>query len=140
MENYDKPLFHLNQPQLLYLDLDKITLYGFETEKSDLVIDSIIRGIEAGDEFPPVPVLEIDGDYFLHPYLRICQAGWMPLDGGHNRAVGHYIAGKPLKCMVTKGVIKPSDRIPISEIVLKDDDGKYKSEYQSRKRICPKYR
>ena len=53
--------------KLISLDLNHQTLFGWELEKSDLVIDSIIRGIEAGDKFQPVPVHEENGNYYLSP-------------------------------------------------------------------------
>ena len=42
--------------EIIFINWDIHTLFGWENEKSDLVIDAIIRGIEAGDNFPPVPV------------------------------------------------------------------------------------
>ena len=38
----------------IYLDLNKVELYGWEKYKSDKVIDYLISRIEACDEFPAV--------------------------------------------------------------------------------------
>lgn len=91
----------------LYLDLNLVDLYFDKREffKSDLCIDSVIRGIEAGDDFPSVPVVKINEKTYsltLDAYLISRSANSripeLVIDGGHNRAVGHYIANKPLKC------------------------------------------
>ena len=68
------------------MDLNSATLYGQEPRKNAFVIDSLVKGIEAGDSFPPVPI-ELVG---LQEYRIIWQ--------GHHRAVAHYIAGVPLVC------------------------------------------
>ncbi|MFQ5531711.1 MAG: hypothetical protein ACE5ES_03795 [Candidatus Nanoarchaeia archaeon] len=80
--------------KIRYLDLDSVELFGWETDKSDLLVDAICRGIELGDEFPPVPVHEIEGKYYLS-MIRDDPIGRS--DGGHYRSVGHYIMKKPLK-------------------------------------------
>ena len=94
-------------PEVVSLDLNKITLYGCEPTKSELVIEAIINGIEAGDEFPLVDVIRITDDIYhladAPPKLRI-----LCTYGCHNRTLGHYIASKPLKCRIIK-------RIPIPE-------------------------
>lgn len=83
---------------IVYLNLEFVTLYGFENGNSDIVIDSIIKGIENGDEFPPVFVVRFPDN----SYRIVAETD--PLDdtnyGGHHRAIAHYIAGKPLKCLV----------------------------------------
>lgn len=92
-----------------YLDLSKEVVFGRENYKSDLVIDSIIRGIEAGDDFPAVQVRKrTDGNYEL-------------LDG-HRRVVAFYIAGKPLKVILLKGMCEPSMPFDLRETVLVDDE------------------
>ena len=121
--------------KIISLDLNHQTLFGWESEKSDLVIDSIIRGIEAGDEFPPVPVHEENGKYYLSP-LRETPDGIS--DAGHYRAIGHYIANKPLRCeLLNRGPIwQDSMMIPIPQISIVDDSG----QFQEHKNRFPQYR
>ena len=84
-----------------FLDLDKNELLGWEAEKEDLVVDAIIRGIDQGDQFPPVHVNRIgENRYCLDPCHEFQDTGIS--DGGHNRAVGHYIAGVPLRIKVVE--------------------------------------
>ena len=121
--------------EIFYLDWNKHTLFGWETVKSDLVVDAIVRGIEAGDEFPPVHVHQGEKGYYLSP-LRETSHGWT--DGGHNRAVGHYIARQPLKCMLMRGgpIFPETLCVPIPEIILEDDRG----QYQERREVFGQYR
>ena len=53
--------------KIILLDLTHQVLFGWELEKSDLVIDSIIHGIEANDDFPPVPVHKENENFYLSP-------------------------------------------------------------------------
>ncbi len=102
----------LDMSEESYLDLNEVIVFGREEYKSDLVIDSIVRGIEAGDDFPAVQVRELaDRNYEI-------------LDG-HRRVVGHYIAGQPLKVTIIgrngdgkRGV----DYIDLGQTILVDDE------------------
>ena len=92
-----------------YLDLDKVTVFGRERYKSDLVIDSIVRGIEAEDDIPAVQVRErTDGNYEI----------W----DGHRRFVGYYIAGKPLKVKKLEGKCEPHMQFDLRQTILVDDE------------------
>ena len=120
----------------LFLNLNKVTLIGYEYV-TDQCIDSIIKGIENDDVFPPAKVLRLDdGSYLL-----------VPPDGGHNRAVGHYIMNKPLRVIVVElDEIIPEyiyknknynyfkDRflkgylgkvVPVGELLIEDDGGEF---------------
>lgn len=121
--------------RILSLDLNHQILFGWELEKSSLVIDSIIRGIEAGDSFPPVPIHEEDGRY----YLSVVRETFEGIsDGGHYRAIGHYIANKPLRCELLSGgpILPDSMMIPIPKISIVDDSGQF-LEHKGR---YPQYR
>ncbi len=125
-----------------YLDLDKVIIFGRENYKSDLVIDSIIRGIEAGDDFPAVQVRErTDGNY--------------ELVDGHRRFVGFYIAGKPLKVIKLRGICEPFMPFDLRQTILVDDNlinkqktyrdengiaHTYIASYKHVKKVSPKYR
>lgn len=53
-------------PQEILLDLNNVDLYGWERQKSSWVVEAIINGIGAGDEFPPVAIIKInDSTYRL---------------------------------------------------------------------------
>ena len=129
----------LHDRQTFDLDWDSQQLFGWEKSKSDLVIESIIKGIEAGDDFPPVPV------FSTHPrssvfYLttRVSGEHGAQADGGHYRAAGHYILNKPLKCILIPPPGQPSGiaKIAIPKIELADDSG----EYALKKFLMPEYR
>lgn len=128
----------MNADNIFYLDWNTQELFGWENNKSDLVIDSIIRGIEAGDDFPPVPVhrdKEKSNRFYISPLREIS-----PLfsDAGHYRALGHYIADKPLKCELCEGLslLSDNDIVAIPNIIIVDDLGHYK-EHKER---FPNYR
>lgn len=132
----------MSDEEIIYLDLEKVTLYGWEEENSIQTVDAIIRGIEAGDDFPAVPVYKIDEhEYWLDPnYLTEKGDAFNPLtDGGHSRACGHYIEGKPLKCKLMHDIMPyfmRSNMIPIQRIILDDNP----EDYKVRKKIFPDYR
>jgi hypothetical protein len=110
--------------EIIYLDLENIELYGYEREKSDLCIDAIIRGVESGDDFEAVDVFKVDENR----YDLIFQ--------GHHRAVGHYLANKPLKCVLrseNSPLVKDEDRISIKDIEIVDDKGEYNHAKQAFK-------
>ena len=124
----------------VFLDLNKEKLYGYETTKSDKVINAIIKGIFFGDMFPAVDVCEVEpGKYLL---LRP--------EGGHERAVGHYIENQPLRCNVwnlddeinihyegqtVRDLVEADwqERVFIGDVELVDDD-KMIDNYEHRKR------
>lgn len=120
-----------------FLDLSKVELFCWEREKSDLVINSILEGIKCGDDFPPVFVVRFKGVYFLDNRTRNTEASGVYLDGGHNRAIGHFIAGAPLKCLVRESFKLPYfNFLPVGECILIDDSG----ELSSKKNFFPNYR
>lgn len=86
----------------VFLDLDNVTLIGFERYKSDRVVDFYVGRIEAGDVFPAVKVYKIDDNTYQLTTLpkEGCDDDGYDMDGGHLRAVAHYVAGKPLRCTV----------------------------------------
>lgn len=123
--------------KIISLDWNKDLLFGWETEKSDRVILSIIRGIELRDDFPPVPIIGDDGEYYISDFRKKPESDYY--DGGHNRAVAHYIMSEPLKCeLVRRGrpTGEQSNRIDIREIKIFDDRG----EYSQRRKGDPRYR
>lgn len=121
--------------KIIHLDLTKNVLIGWEKEKSDLVVKSMVRGIDAGDNFPAVPIIFYGGAYYIFPrniekkigadsdFIGLC------VDGGHHRAVAHFIYPKPLKCDFLgeqQSQIPLEKRVPISNIILFKDDGLYR--------------
>ena len=127
--------------EIIFLDLDAVKPFGWEGQKSDLVIDSIIRGINAGDNFPAVYIEKIDDEnYQLTPdYYK--ERSCLDPDGGHNRAVGHYIAGRPLKCfLVGNSERREGVNINIIDTIITDDREFGFSFYDHFKRKDPNYR
>lgn len=123
-------IFYLDE--IIYLDLQKNKLYGWEPSVSDKVIESIIKGIEIDSDFPAVPVHKIsDSEYELSLSSTVINPydfGEIT-DGGHNRAIAHYIVSKSLKCVLKFGR-SPTPKggyfwIPIQDIIIEDDDGEY---------------
>ncbi len=110
----------------IFLNLEQITLYGFQDTVSDLKVDAIIRGIEAGDDFTPVLVKKRnDVEYELGPFMDYEDEDNY---GGHHRAVAHYIANVPLKCRLWENKYDPESLetpINIKDIIIADDKGQY---------------
>ncbi len=115
--------------EIIYLDLGRVELSGWETFKNAMLIDSLVKGIEMGDEFPPAHVNKFDETHYRLAVSR---------DGGHKRAAAHYVTGKPLKVMIeeTPPGLGISHPYPIKYIVLTDDGG----EYEMVKKLDPRYR
>ena len=126
--------------EFVYLDLNEVDLFGWESQKSDLVIDSIIKGIEAGDDFPHVPVYRINDK--CYSLIRDIDYETGTIEGGHHRAVGHYIANKPLKCSIYSNKIRSRlHNFNIKNILLVNDDTLDRAaKYEIRKRMFPDYR
>lgn len=112
----------------VFLDLEKVTLIGFERHKSDRVVGHYVGRIEAGDEFPAVKVYKIDDS--TYQLTTLPKEGYpddgYDMDGGHLRAVAHYLAGKPLRCTVVGTKAKAEfrfQRVPLNirDITLIDD-------------------
>lgn len=123
-------LKQLNDGNLFYLDLSSTPLYGFEREQNDLTLDALIKAIERNIVLPPVPVFEFEGNYYLSSSAKI-QISFGGkylelLDGGHHRAVAHFIAKKPLLCKLVNEELDTLKRLPIQDNVIVDDDGEYK--------------
>ena len=96
---------------IIWLDLDKVELYGFEKFKHVKVIANMVREIEAEADFPPVYVAKLENKkYALSGYYDEVERTLRGDDnyGGHHRALAHWIAGKPLKCQLTKNYWKIS--------------------------------
>ena len=120
---------------IFWLDWETQELFGWETEKSDLCVDALIKGIEAGDDFPPVPVCGGNGNtFFIADYRK---GGDAVIQGGHTRAAAHYIEGKPLKCeLLEEGKPMPVACVAIPDIILGNDKG----EYAASRNMYPEYR
>jgi hypothetical protein len=117
-------------------------LYGWEKTKSEQAIDAIVRGIDAGDDFPPVPVLQDTMNPFKF-YLFDIESFDKYLEGGHTRALGHYIVNKPLKCVLMYPEIHAQSQVKVNknyieipDIILVNDI----YSYYFRKQRFPNYR
>jgi hypothetical protein len=103
------------------LDLEKVTLYGWEPVKSVKKIAKMVEGVLLGEEIPPVQILNTSQGLILDPFHIINQGSIALADGGHNRALAHYILGVPLMARIMNSN-RPHKRrlIPISEIELRN--------------------
>jgi len=85
---------------IVFLDLNKVTLLGFERKNLFSKVEKMVAAIESGDEnFPAVPVKRLDNSTYAlthQPSREGCA------DGGHHRAIAHYIANHPLKCTLVE--------------------------------------
>ncbi len=111
----------------IYLDLQEVDLYGWERYKSQTLVDSLLRGIAMGDVFPPVPVVQNDGFYSLDSFAHDARFSQSDIrEGGHTRAIAHYLARKSLRCVLT-GVSQlpspPEGFFLIREISVTDSYG-----------------
>ena len=87
------------------LDIEKTILYGTRSYVNGYIVDSIVKGIEAGDSFPPIFVSKnSDGSYNIG---LLCDKLDTSNYGGHHRAIAHMRAKKNLKCLLQK---KSQDR------------------------------
>lgn len=107
--------------EIIYLDLNRVNLWCFERYKEAYTVDSMVRGIELGDDFPPVLVYRID-DWNYE--LTNTQVGENNL-GGHYRAIAHYIANQKLKCMITSSKPEVQVKYLVKDIILYDNYYRY---------------
>jgi hypothetical protein len=89
--------------KIFYLDLHINELYGWEKYKGLDYVTQMIEGIKRGNNFPPVPVLRTNNGLFYLSFNTKIPDNIFLVDGGHNRAIAHYRARKPLKCMLLEG-------------------------------------
>jgi hypothetical protein len=120
--------------EIVEIDLNQEDLFGWESRKSDLVIDALVRAIESGAKIPPIYVYSTERGFFLAPAIEDTRVRLS--DGGHNRAVAHFIAGKPLKAEVLYGG-EPYEYDPINirDIQIVDDSG----QLARRQKFDPNY-
>ena len=86
--------------EIVYLDLEKVEIFGQEKYKRILDIAKMVRDIQSGADFPPVLVDMIDEKtYILNRLMDVLDNNGTNY-GGHHRALSHWIAGVPLKCAV----------------------------------------
>lgn len=103
---------------LFYLDLQAVDLYGWERDKSSALVRNLQAGIRSGWEFPSVPVVRFNYGFQLVPYgvneVNLC-------DGGHHRAVAHYMEKRPLKCRLVENEGSVANRMHIRDIQLVEE-------------------
>ena len=132
------------QKEIIYLDLNRVTLIGFQRNVSDLRIEVLVNGIEAGNDIPPVRVYRINESLYQLTMLNRSDCG-CGKDGGHHRAVAHYILNKPLKCIIEDELLEicfPPSREPINikDIIIADDAIAVSKTYLQIKSVDPNYR
>jgi hypothetical protein len=118
--------------RIVFLDLSKVNLFGWEGRIGKQKLESIIKGIEAGDNLPAVPVIKINDATYQLTELHD-ERGKI---GGHTRSYAHYSLKKPMKCEI-KGEQDYVDFDEFGEInirELKVDDSKFMNEHFERLR------
>lgn len=101
-----------------WLDLSGVPLFGWEDVKSLAIARIYQNRIRSGADFPPVPVARFPYGFQLVPYA-VNEFGLT--DGGHHRAVAHYIEGKPLNCRLVPNEGPVAGKIEIKGIRLTGD-------------------
>ncbi len=113
-------------PAIEKLNLWETPLIGFEPTKDPRIVWSLYRAIMKGVNLPPVHVYRLDQDNSFHISRRVpnptiggCS------DGGHNRALAHLIAEKPLPVnMIKERHLRPYlGSLPIVSIDLVEVKG-----------------
>ena len=94
------------------LDLQEVDLYGWEAWQSRRKVRQFVKALEAGAIFPAVAVESVaEAGYYLVPRVT---NDLDRVDGGHHRAVAHYIAGVPLPARVQEiAAIPEGNFVPI---------------------------
>lgn len=100
-----------------FLNWEKDTLQGWEYAKGSIVIASMIEGIKLGHKFPAVRVVKVGDNFYRLALGNEDSDGYD--DGGHHRAVAHYITGEPLRCSLLNEEYTISN-ISISAIEMRD--------------------
>jgi len=105
---------------VFYLDLHRDELLGWEETKSKSAIERMVKSVKKGDKFPAVPVRKVaDNKYVLCTDVKINR---IRSDGGHHRAIAHYLAGKKLLCRLVEEDYDYccADFFPIRDIFLSE--------------------
>ncbi len=84
----------------VFLDLVRDNLYGWETPQSKQRVDKYLEALKDGAMFPAVAAYEVDNDFYLTPTIELPNG--LP-DGGHHRAIAHFLGGVPLRVRVLFG-------------------------------------
>lgn len=79
------------------LDLMHQDLYGWETPQSKERVEEFLVALQEGAVFPAVAVYEEPDGYYLTPSIENFDG---TPDGGHHRAVAHYLGGIPLRAKI----------------------------------------
>lgn len=136
----------------LLLDLHAVHLRGWERRKNQFTVESICHAIDAGDALPPVPVVlgkyrrfglfgEKETAYYLDMDI-LCSPDAERVDGGHHRAVAHWIKKKPLLCTLIAEINGPHylHSLPIKNIQLQAKDERTLAQFLQIKRLDGRYR
>ncbi len=106
------------------LDLSSVHLYGWERYKLRARIDLFLQALDAGKTFPPVFVCAIRGkEYHLDKRPRDAH-NKDHADGGHHRALAHYLSHRPLRAIITgETPFVPSYSYLIGELEIVEGPG-----------------
>jgi len=128
------------------IDQTTTPIFGFQRIVNGYALEAILHGIDAGDQFPPVPIrrrAEDESTYVLDDsvYVKVVHRGaWHKLDGGHHRLVAHNKRGSPIRCSYDEC------QEPVAGVVIHPKDIKIQrgtgawQEYKEARRRDNKYR
>ncbi|MBS3087130.1 hypothetical protein J4226_00885 [Candidatus Pacearchaeota archaeon] len=116
---YDSDVSFRKMGEEFYLDWKKDTLQVWELYKSSFVVAAMREGIRIGSIFPAVYVVRICDNFYR---LAAGEANSKNIyDGGHHRAVAHYLEKKSLLCLLSDRIgANPNDYRDIGLVELGD--------------------
>jgi len=85
-----------------YLDWNKDILQVWELDKSFTVVGAMREGIKLGHRFPAINVVEVGDNFYRLAAGKIFSDDFY--DGGHHRAVAHYLEKKSLLCVLSNRI------------------------------------
>ncbi|MBT3405122.1 hypothetical protein HN832_04325 [archaeon] len=79
-----------------FFDWDKDKIFCWERNCHIVLVDALVRGIEAGDEISMPTLIEIEPKVYMPSYsIEIEEEGDKFKDGGNHRLLARYIANSP---------------------------------------------
>lgn len=107
------------------LDLHSVELYGWEREKSLRRVQAYLRALQSGSVFAPLKIWRIRDERFHLDKESLDAENPALKDGGHHRALAHYLAKIPLSAIITQEIPHlPSYSYRIQDLELVEVQGK----------------
>ena len=119
---------------IVLLDLNKVTVLGFECKINLQTVESIRKGIQNGDNIPAVPVQQVGENTYLID-ARPRNGTDNKLEGGHSRTYAHLAECAPLKARITGTAqlgMYSGMRLPLTDAELVDDPEEFELRRERR--------